>query len=86
MWTLKEFMAADLRTLMGWPTVKPVRDCVLCRKPITDTHTDPVRMISAGSVHEACFRDHDAALAEFPPRGRRRRHGQAELSRDDTEN
>ena len=62
MYTLKEFMAADLRTLMGLPAERPVRDCVLCKKPITGAPSDDVHDCSDGPAHGDCY---FAALGEL---------------------
>lgn len=69
MYTLKEFLALDPKSL-----ALPKPDCAICTKPIGGVHSDDLRMIPAGPVHDDCYFHELGNLVEtHPPHGPR--HG-----------
>ena len=77
MLTLKEFMALDPKSL-----VIPKPDCAICKKPISGGHSDEIRMIPAGLVHDDCYWSELGNVVEaYPPHGPRHGgHGSAGIS------
>lgn len=77
MYTLNEFMALDPKSL-----VLPKPDCSICKKPISGVHSDDLRMIPAGPVHDDCYFHELGNLVEaHPPHGPRHGgHGSSDLS------
>ncbi len=76
MYTLAQFLVLDIRSLK-----LPKPDCVICKKPIRGVHSDDLRMIPAGPVHDDCYFHELGNLVEaHPPRGPRHGHGSAGLS------
>lgn len=65
--TLTDFLATDTKILA------PLTECVTCKNPITGVHSDDLRMIADGPVHNDCyFKELGDVVEAHPPCGPRR--------------